>query len=157
MILGHPMDEGTWSTALGTFRKAPSLDGAYVGTNIEILAFGILEKKTLQWCAMVDGRQVTCCYNTNCKNIAHYINNISDTVGTNIEILAFNSLGGKNLQCLVTETVDFRQLKSQVSYAISCRKCIGRDQVFKRHASSHMEEELMSRCEKNVINNIKSL
>jgi hypothetical protein len=47
MILGHPMDEGTWSTALGTFRKAPSLDGAYVGTNIEILAFGSLERKKL--------------------------------------------------------------------------------------------------------------
>jgi hypothetical protein len=47
MISGRPMDEGTWSTVLGTFRKAPSLDGAYVGTNIEILAFGSLERKKL--------------------------------------------------------------------------------------------------------------
>jgi hypothetical protein len=28
------MDEGTWSTVLGTYRKAPSLVGAYVVTNI---------------------------------------------------------------------------------------------------------------------------
>ena len=41
------MDEGTWSTAFGTFRKEPSLDGAYVGTNIEILAFGSLGGKIL--------------------------------------------------------------------------------------------------------------
>jgi hypothetical protein len=30
------MDEGTWSTVLGTFRKAPSLVGAYVVTDFEI-------------------------------------------------------------------------------------------------------------------------
>jgi hypothetical protein len=47
MISGCPMDEGTWSTVFDTFRKAPSLNGAYVGTNIEILAFGSLERKKL--------------------------------------------------------------------------------------------------------------
>jgi hypothetical protein len=29
------MDEGTWSTVLGTFRKAPSLVGANVVTDIK--------------------------------------------------------------------------------------------------------------------------
>jgi hypothetical protein len=47
MISGHPIDEGTWSTILGTFKKAPSLDGAYVGTNIEILSFSSLKRKRL--------------------------------------------------------------------------------------------------------------
>jgi hypothetical protein len=32
---------------LALCRKAPSLDGAYVGTNIEILAFGSLGGKNL--------------------------------------------------------------------------------------------------------------
>jgi hypothetical protein len=32
---------------LQLYRKAPSLDGAYVGTNIEILAFGSLGGKNL--------------------------------------------------------------------------------------------------------------
>jgi hypothetical protein len=34
MISGNQMDEGTWSMVLGTFRKAPSLEGAYVVTEI---------------------------------------------------------------------------------------------------------------------------
>jgi hypothetical protein len=33
--------------------------------------------------------------------------------------------------------------------------CIGRDQEFKNHASSHMEEEIMRRHEKNAINGNK--
>jgi hypothetical protein len=32
---------------LALYRKAPSLDGAYVGTNIEILSFGRLGGKFL--------------------------------------------------------------------------------------------------------------
>jgi hypothetical protein len=32
---------------LALYRKEPSLDGAYVGTNIEILAFGSLGGKKL--------------------------------------------------------------------------------------------------------------
>jgi hypothetical protein len=36
MISGSQMDEGTWSTVLGTFRKAPSLVGADVVTDIKI-------------------------------------------------------------------------------------------------------------------------
>jgi hypothetical protein len=36
MISGSQMDEGTWSTVLGTFRKAPSLVGANVVTDIKI-------------------------------------------------------------------------------------------------------------------------
>jgi hypothetical protein len=40
------MDEGTWSTVLGTFRKAPSLVGANVVTEIK--------KKQTFWHGKVD-------------------------------------------------------------------------------------------------------
>jgi hypothetical protein len=35
MISGSQMDDGTWSTVLGTFKKAPSLVGANVVTDIK--------------------------------------------------------------------------------------------------------------------------
>ena len=36
MISGSQMDGGTWSTVIGTFKKAPSLVGADVVTDIKI-------------------------------------------------------------------------------------------------------------------------